>query len=599
MDLFFKPKMLNITNQLLEFNHFKDYQNEFSNQLDQHLNTLFTFQKEGLKLVIEKSLIIHEQGFKIIAKKNQILIQAKTEVGAYYGCLMVKQMLQKTNKTFEIEDYPDLNIRGAMLDISRSKVPKLETLKEMVLFLSKLRYNHLELYIEGFSFEYKSFPNVLNELNYITLNEYLELEKFANFYYIDFVPNQNGFGHMQDWLAKDEYKMLAESPLGFDIWGSHREPSTLDPTNAKSIDLVITMYDDMLPYTKSKYFNMNFDEPYELGYGKSKEETLKTSIEDVYIKYFNLLAKQVKKYQKTPLLFADVVIKCPEKLDKIDKDAIFIDWGYDKDYPFKDHAKLLENKNLNYLLAPGTLTWSVISSRILDMEQTILNSANSAKQYHGLGILVTDWGDIGHLQYLPFSYLGFIFGGLLSWYNATLYDAICYLKQIINDDFLTEAIIELGKYHQLEGEYRSYGSQLFSAILWAEHSRNQKDQVEFYKNKMFANTISDSNLKAIKISFEKVSQLLENAKDCLIKDEIKNSLFLLNILVRINEKLTKLKNNSSVEFLNEIDELQKYLVEHKRLWLMRNIQYGYPKSANRIHWLIEILTKLSGKENLC
>lgn len=71
-----------------------------------------------------------------------------------------------------------------------------------------LRYNHLELYIEGFSFEYQSFKHLLSDNNYLCLQDYLELEKFAQEYYIDFVPNQNGFGHMSDWLAQDEYKNL-------------------------------------------------------------------------------------------------------------------------------------------------------------------------------------------------------------------------------------------------------------------------------------------------------------------------------------------------------------------------------------------------------
>lgn len=43
---------------------------------------------------------------------------------------------------------------------------------------------------------------------------------------------------MSDWLAQDEYKKLAECEDGFDIWGSHRAPSTLDPTNEESVNLV-------------------------------------------------------------------------------------------------------------------------------------------------------------------------------------------------------------------------------------------------------------------------------------------------------------------------------------------------------------------------
>ena len=88
------------------------------------------------------------------------------------------------------------------------------------------------------------------------------------------------------------------------------------------------------------------------------------------------------------------------------------------------------------MLAPGTSSWATITSRILDMEHTILNSAKAAKKYNSLGALITDWGDMGHLQYLPVSYLGFILGGINSWTDATLYDAIEYLKNNIND--LTE-----------------------------------------------------------------------------------------------------------------------------------------------------------------
>ena len=120
------------------------------------------------------------------------------------------------------------------------------------------------------------------EKNYISLEDYLELEKFANKYFIDFVPNQNGFGHMGEWLKLDEFKHLANVEGLFKIWGSNRYSTTLDPTNEESYLLVKRMYDDMLPHSKSNYFNMNFDEPYELGHGKSKELCDKLGKEIVY-----------------------------------------------------------------------------------------------------------------------------------------------------------------------------------------------------------------------------------------------------------------------------------------------------------------------------
>lgn len=241
----------------------------------------------------------------------------------------------------------------------------------------------------------------------------------------------------------------------------------------------------------------------------------------MYIDYFTILADDVRKYNKIPMLWGDVLVKHPEKITKLPKDVIFIDWGYNKDYPFEKHAKMLFENNVNYILAPGTSSWSTITSRMLDMSLTIIHSAKAAKKYNGLGILVTDWGDIGHLQYLPVSYLGFIFGGLLAWGSCELDDAIGYLKKMLKDDALCEAILELAQYHLLEGDYRDYGSRLFSAILWAEHARNQLNPIEFYQTRIFSNLVEEKNCQLLEISFNKAQFLLEKANCSLETSELK------------------------------------------------------------------------------
>ena len=602
MKLFPNPKTLIFSKEKMNSQKISKVTSSFDEHFNNLLYQMFEVnQKEGIPLMIEKSDdITNYEGYKLKIEKEVITIIAKQPNGAFYGLLTLRDILNSDNQLcLEIEDYPDLAVRGVMLDISRSKVPTLDTLKKLVVMFATLRYNHLELYIEGFSFEYQSFKHLLSDNNYLCLQDYLELEKFAQEYYIDFVPNQNGFGHMSDWLAQDEYKKLAECEDGFDIWGSHRAPSTLDPTNEESVNLVKKMYSDMLPYTSSRYFNMNFDEPYELGHGKSFKKTQTSSIEDVYIDYFTILADDVRKYNKIPMLWGDVLVKHPEKITKLPKDVIFIDWGYNKDYPFEKHAKMLFENNVNYILAPGTSSWSTITSRMLDMSLTIIHSAKAAKKYNGLGILVTDWGDIGHLQYLPVSYLGFIFGGLLAWGSCELDDAIGYLKKMLKDDALCEAILELAQYHLLEGDYRDYGSRLFSAILWAEHARNQLNPIEFYQTRIFSNLVEEKNCQLLEISFNKAQFLLEKANCSLETSELKNSLKLLKVLLSINRKFTNIKNNIPTSFDNEIKILQEYLIEHKYLWYIRNNPNGYEKSTNRIQWLIEILTQMTRKENVC
>lgn len=576
-------------------------ENAFSPLLFRHYKDMILSDDSSQTILeIRQDLSIeNEEEYHLIIQENRIQIISKTEKAAFYGLVTLKQLQsEQIIETQDIKDKPDLEVRGLMLDISRAKVLNVSSIKKIIDLMAELKYNHLELYVEGFSYEYKNIKEALADKNYLTQEEYLEVEKYAIEKYIDFVPNQNGFGHMSDWLALDKFKELAECPDGFEIWGSKRPPSTLDPTNPKSFELVKQMYEEMIPFTKSKYFNMNFDEPYELGHGKSKQECLKTSTEDVYIEYLEKLANVVRKYNKTPMIWGDVLVKHPDKISKLSKDIVFIDWGYNKAYDFVNHAKMLEELKVKYLLAPGTSTWSSITGRFIDMKETIENSTCSSKKYHGLGILLTDWGDMGHLQYLPSSYLGFIYGAMLSWSSGTIEDAEKYLAIILNDETLAKVIVELSHYHELEGEYRDYGTRLFASIMWAEHGRRQDDKVNFFLNRMKSNIISYEAVQKLHDLFIQEKNKLQNAKECLEKDEIKNAILLLETLLDINERLHSYLDNCIVNFDEPIKNLEKYLENHKKLWLARNIKEGYAFSANRINWLIEMLMCLDRKEKI-
>lgn len=596
-----RPHEIKKSGSILKNKAIGKVENAFSPLLFRHYKDMILADDSSPTILeIKQDLSVeNEEEYHLIIQEDRVQIISKTEKAAFYGLVTLKQLQsEQIIETQEIKDKPDLEVRGLMLDISRAKVLNVSSIKKIIDLVAELKYNHLELYVEGFSYEYKNIKEALADKNYLTQEEYLEVEKYAIEKYIDFVPNQNGFGHMSDWLALDKFKELAECSDGFEIWGSKRPPSTLDPTNPKSFELVKQMYEEMIPFTKSKYFNMNFDEPYELGHGKSKQECLKTSTEDVYIEYLEKLANVVRKYNKTPMIWGDVLVKHPDKISKLSKDIVFIDWGYNKAYDFVNHAKMLEELKVKYLLAPGTSTWSSITGRFIDMKETIENSTYASKKYHGLGILLTDWGDMGHLQYLPSSYLGFIYGAMLSWSSGTIEDAEKYLAIILNDEILAKVIVELSRYHELEGEYRDYGTRLFASIMWAEHGKRQDDKVNFFLNRMKSNIISYEAVQKLHDLFIQEKNKLQNAKECLEKDEIKNAILLLETLLDINERLHSYLDNCIVNFDEPIKNLEKYLENHKKLWLARNIKEGYAFSANRINWLIEMLMCLDRKEKI-
>ncbi len=597
-----KPHEISLKTTLSEISNWTGYYSEITSIfLDEELKRL-SFKKQlkeeaNLLILFEK---MAEEEYYLEVKPKQVVIKTGSPVGAFYALQTFKQIFENALvNCLTIHDYPDLKTRGIMLDISRGKVLSVTSIKKLIDIFASLKINHLELYVEGFSYDYPSFPNVSAIKNYLGVKDYLEIEKYAESRFIDFVPNENGFGHMTDWLAKEQYHKLAECPEGFTIWGSYRPSSTLNPLDEGSFELVKKMYMDMLPYYKSKYFNMNFDEPYELGFGKSKKMCDKIGEANVYIEYFRKLAAVVRENGKTPLLWGDFLIKHPEVLPTFDKDAIFIDWGYYKNYDFMEHAKILSNAKLPFMMAPGTCTWSVITSREEDMKQSIEHSSSACKKYHGLGILTTDWGDFGHLQYLPFSMIGFIYGAMCSWGEAD-YDLAChYLEKLYGD--ISWIILKLSRYTDLEGEYHSYGSRLFAGIQWAESSMrvlDEKERIPVFVDTYSKNLLTNESLQSLKKLLRDCRADLMKCKVDTVWAEVENSISLLETLVLLQIEFKKYHDKVPYDFSDIIKQLEKYKTIHKNLWLLRNISAGYEVSAKRIDWLIQLLSGLNGKETL-
>ena len=96
-----------------------------------------------------------------------------------------------------------------MLDISRDKVPTMETLYALVDLLAGWKINQLQLYTEH-TFAYRQHPEVWAEASPLTGQEILGLDAYCRKRFVELVPNQNSFGHMHRWLKHARYAPLAE-----------------------------------------------------------------------------------------------------------------------------------------------------------------------------------------------------------------------------------------------------------------------------------------------------------------------------------------------------------------------------------------------------
>ena len=159
-----------------------------------------------------------------------------------------------------------------MLDISRGRVPRLETLLDLVEHLADFKINEFQLYTEH-TFAYRDYKPVWRDWGALTAKEIRTLDAHCRQLGIELVPNQNSFGHLRQWLAYPPLRQLAETSAPWPDQGGKflRYPSTLAPAHPGTIPFLRQLYDELLPNFTSTRFNVGCDETWDLGRGQSKK----------------------------------------------------------------------------------------------------------------------------------------------------------------------------------------------------------------------------------------------------------------------------------------------------------------------------------------
>ncbi|MEQ8676213.1 MAG: glycoside hydrolase family 20 zincin-like fold domain-containing protein [Aggregatilineales bacterium] len=367
----------------------------------------------------------HAQGYTLTVD-DKIRITGDDEAGVFYGVCTLIQLLETYGAEIpagEISDYPDFPNRGVMLDISRDKVYKTETLVELIDMLASWKINQVQLYTEH-TFAYRNHRVVWEKASPMTAEEILEIDAFCKERFIELVPNQNSFGHMHRWFEHKPYISLAESETDMvSPWGSVLPPFSLSPAVPGSLALVRELFAELLPNFTSTQFNVGCDETFDLGQGRTKAWTDVKGKGRVYLDFLLNIYALCNEHGKTMQFWGDIINQYPELVPEVPKDTIALEWGYEANHDFPGKSKLFAESGIPFYVCPGTSSWNTIAGRTDNAVGNIKNAIANGLKYGAIGVLNTDWGDRGHWQPLPVSYLGFAHGAALSW-AAEANDAI-------------------------------------------------------------------------------------------------------------------------------------------------------------------------------
>ena len=554
-----------------------------------------------------------EQGYRLELNPGSAILAYGSKQGLHYGLVTLKVLMRNYNNNIPcllIEDYPDLAVRGLMIDISRNKVPTLETLKAVAQLLADLKYNHLELYIEGFSFGYPSFKHLCEGTETpLTGAEIRELDAFCRQNYIDLVPNQNSLGHMTSWLATEEFSDLAECPKGYKLMGLIDMKGTLDPYDPRSVELLTRMTDDLLPNFTSEFYNMNLDEPFELGLGKSRKISRKLGVGNVYLDYVKKMHEIATARNKKMLLWGDIVLKHKEIVSQLPGDVTLLDWGYEAEYPFERNCRMLDSARIQFMVCPGTSSWTSITGRTDNMMKNIENAAVNGTRYGARGLVVTDWGDMGHWQYLPVSYAGYITAGALSWNSASMQQMPLpqFLGSYVFRDSsgMGEMVLNMGRYNRYE-EFAMFN--MTTTMLAFQFGLRDKVMI----NGIFGAIVKGLTTLMKEIAPDLINNALSRINNrktydynglmkflddqevllaatnldipdgALVKEEYSNAIRLIRLGADLKQYINGRDTASIAVEKEQLEKMNRwcteYLKENKRLWIARNKPGGYDLS---------------------
>ena len=558
-----------------------------------------------LQLCIEgaRSETGNEEAYEVHASGSTLTLRGINPVALNHAMLTLSQWLLINRPGaacpgLSVIDEPDLAERGVMLDVSRDRVPTLSTACHLVELLASLKINRLQLYTEH-TFAYSGAEHICMPSSPWTPEEIRALDSHAASYGVELVPNQQSFGHMHRWLSHDSHRHLAEVPEGVQHpFHPTKQPFSLCPTDPEAISFLESLYDELLPNFRSQTFNVGLDETFDLGEGRSRNEVEARGVAAVYVDFLCAVHELVAARGHKMQCWADVVLNHPEVVPELPDDCEPILWGYEASHPLQEEAEILSRSCAAFQIAPGTSSWQSLGGRTDNCIANIRSAASAARAHGARGLLITDWGDRGHLQPMPVSYLGFLHGAECAWNGASAE---------------SRADVDLARLMDLHA-FRAPGSGLGAFALELGRAsdacevKTENMSALFYPIGFPERTLPDERIPGLSSAAfergeERVEELRATLASCspssseaaLCREELSWVLDLMHAACELGRARTAAPPGSGLDSVSEEEALKiapllRQLGErHADLWLIRSRPGGLSDSVSRIHGIADTL----------
>jgi hypothetical protein len=235
-------------------------------------------------------------------------------VGTFANTRFIKD---SSSTVFQKKGENDFRIRGFHVDL-RVEIMTIKALKKLASTLASLSINTLILEYTA-SYPFQKNATISGRYAY-SRNEIKDFLTYCDSLGIQVIPLLENLGHVQYILRHARY-------AGLRIERSIL--SMIDPLNKDAIPLFRNLIEDMVSLHPSKYIHVGGDEAEQLHNKKFTEYIKRYGVSKLYTQYMKQICQIAIDKGKTPLLWADMILKYPQAVEDLPIDQIiFIDWNY-------------------------------------------------------------------------------------------------------------------------------------------------------------------------------------------------------------------------------------------------------------------------------
>lgn len=370
-----------------------------TNELLQGINLLssdigITLSEDGIPVKLEKS----SSNIEVLLENGQGLIKYNEKIHFYRALgLFVENALE--NESFSIIEEPQFSLNGAMIDVSRNAVLKVESIKYTIRKMALMGLNTIMLYTED-TYEIKDEPYFGYMRGRYTAEELRECDDYAFVFGIEIIPCIQTLAHLTQalkWNYASEIRDTADILLvGED----------------KTYEFIENMVKSASEPFRSKRIHIGMDEAHNLGLGRYLDLNGYRRRFDIMNEHLEKVVAITEKYGLKPMIWSDMYFRLASKTgDYYDKDAVipedvkkncnkevqlvYWDYYHDDEETYKEFIKTHHSFGNDIIFAGGVWTWAGI---MINYQKAFVttDSALSACKHEGVKeVFTTMWGDNG------------------------------------------------------------------------------------------------------------------------------------------------------------------------------------------------------------